>query len=329
MPANLTPMYYEAEKKFRAAKSAHEKIAALEEMLAVMPKHKGTDHLKGELRRRIAKLNQNMDKKSATQRASIVLEKQGAAQVMVVGLPNAWKSQLVSTMTNASPDIAEYPFTSHTVTPGMMEYENIQIQLVDTPPLVSGSVPFWLPQMLRSADALLVMVDLSASPPDQLVEVSLQLEDMRIKIGTEESEVEEEVRQTWKKAIIVANKVDLVTDAERQAAEKTLSDEYDGQVPVIAVSAAKGIGLEEMRLKVYEVLDIIRVYTKTPGAKPDFGDPIVLSRGSTLEDAAEDVHKDFRARMKYARIWGSGKHDGVMAKRGHVLEDGDVIELHM
>ena len=329
MPANLTPMYYEAEKKFRAAKSTHEKIAALEEMLAIMPKHKGTDHLKGELRRRIAKLTQNIDKKSATQRASMVLEKQGAAQVMVVGLPNAGKSQLVSTVTNASPKVADYPFTTQTVTSGMMEFENIQVQLVDTPPLVSGSVPFWLPQMLRSADALLILVNLSANSLDQLVEVSLQFENMRISIVPEESEVEEDVRQTWKKAMIVANKADLVTNEERKAAEEALRNEYGGQVPVISVSATKGIGLEEMRLKVYEVLDVIRVYTKSPGAKPDFNDPIVLSRGSTLEEAAEDVHKDFRARMKYARIWGSGKHDGVMAKRDHVLQDGDIIELHM
>ena len=329
MPANLTPMYYEAEKRFRAAKSTHEKITALEEMLAVMPKHKGTDHLKGELRRRIAKLTQTMDKKSATQRASMVMEKQGAAQVMVIGLPNAGKSQLVSIVTNASPNVAEYPFTTQTVTPGMMEFENIQIQLVDAPPLVSGSVPFWLPQMLRGADALLILVDLSDNPLDQLVEVVLQLENMRISIVSGKEEAEEDTRWSQQKAFIVANKVDLIGKAEQQTAEETLRDEYGGQVPVISISATKGTGLEEMRLKVYQVLDIIRVYTKTPREKADLNDPIVLARGSTLEDAAEDVHKDFRARMKYARIWGSGKHDGVMAKREHVLQDGDVIELHM
>ncbi|MBL7165717.1 MAG: 50S ribosome-binding GTPase [Dehalococcoidales bacterium] len=329
MPANLNPMYFEAEKKFRAAKSAQEKIAALEEMLAVMPKHKGTDHLKGELRRRIAKLTQSMDKKSVTQRASMVLEKQGAAQVMVIGLPNAGKSQLVSVVTNASPNVADYAFTTQTVTPGMMEFENIQIQLVDTPPLVSGSVPFWLPQMLRGADALLILVDLSDNPLDQMVEVVLQLENMRISIVPGKEEAEEDTRWSQQKVLIVANKVDLVGKAEQQTAEEALRDEYGGQVPVISTSATKGTGLEEMRLKVYQVLDVIRVYTKTPREKPDFNDPIVLARGSTLEDAAEDVHKDFRARMKYARIWGSGKHDGVMAKRGHVLQDGDVIELHM
>ena len=329
MPANLTPAYFDAEKKFRAARSAPEKIAALEEMLAVMPKHKGTDHLKADLRRRIAKLTQSMGQKSATQRSSMVLEKEGAAQVVVVGLPNAGKSRLVCAVTKATPTVADYPFTTQTATPGMMEFENIQVQLVDTPPLVSGSVPFWLPPMLRRADALLVMVDLSDNPLDQLVEVTLQLEGMRIGIGPEKDSEEDDSRQTWKKALIVGNKADLVEGGDTEAAVQTLRAEFEGQVPVVTISAARGIGLEELRHSVFEVLDIIRVYTKSPREKPDLADPIVLPRGSTLEDAAEDVHKDFRARLKFARLWGSGKHEGVMVKRDHVLQDGDIIELHM
>ncbi len=145
MPANLPPQYLEAEKNLRLAKNTSEKIAALEEMLSIMPKHKGTDHLRAELRRKIAKLTQMSDKKSATHRTSMVIEKEGAAQVVVIGLPNVGKSQLVSSITNASPDVAEYPFTTHTATPGMMEFENIQIQLIDTPPLVSHSTESWLP----------------------------------------------------------------------------------------------------------------------------------------------------------------------------------------
>ena len=108
-----------------------------------------------------------------------------------------------------------------------------------------------------------------------------------------------------------------------------LRNRYKEQLPVIAISAKEGVGLEELRLKIYQLLDIIRVYTKTPGQKPDFNDPIILERGSRLEDAATEVHKDFRAKLKYARVWGSGKHDGIMVKRDHVLQDGDVIELHM
>jgi ribosome-interacting GTPase 1 len=133
MPANLPPQYFEAEENFRSANTTPGKIAALEEMLAIMPKHKGTDHLRAELRRRIAKLTQASDKKAATQRASMVILKEGAAQIVVVGPPNAGKSQLVSSVTSASPTVAEYPFTTHSATPGMMEFENIQIQLIDTP----------------------------------------------------------------------------------------------------------------------------------------------------------------------------------------------------
>ncbi len=160
MPANLPPQYHEAEENFRLAKTIPEKVAALEEMLAIMPKHKGTDHLRAKLRAKIAQLTEASEKKLATKRTSTVIPKEGAAQVAVIGLPNSGKSQLVATITNASPAVAEYPFTTHSATPGMMEFENIKIQLIDTPPLAPQSIDFWLPPLLRRADALLIMVDL-------------------------------------------------------------------------------------------------------------------------------------------------------------------------
>ena len=324
MPANLPPQYLEAEKNLRLAKNTPEKIAALEEMLAIMPKHKGTDHLRAELRRRIAKLTQMSDKKSATHRTSVVIEKEGAAQIVVIGLPNVGKSQLVSSITNASPDVAEYPFTTHNATPGMMEFENIQIQLIDTPPLAPQSIEFWLPHMLRRADALLVVVDLSDTPLAQMEAITIQLGKMRVGIGT--GKAEEEVILSQQKALLIGNKLDL-DDAHKNYT--ALLNKYKEQLPVIAISAKEGIGLEELKLKIYQLLNIIRVYTKTPGQKPDFTDPIILEKGSRLEDAAASVHKDFRAKLKYARIWGSGKHDGIMVKRDHILQDGDVIELHL
>ena len=326
MPGNLPPQYFEAEKKFRSAKNPAEKIAALEEMLAIMPKHKGTDHLRAELRRRIAKLTQAAEKKSATQRASMVIEKEGAAQVVVIGLPNSGKSQLVSSITNASPTVAEYPFTTHTATPGMMEFENIQIQLIDTPPLAPQPVDFWLPPMLRRADTLLVVVDLSDAPLTQVETIMTQLESMRIGIGEKKAEDETGRVLTQQKALIIGNKLDLDNASENYTA---LHNKYKEQFPVIAISVREGVGLAELKLKIYQILNVIRVYTKAPGQKPDFTDPIILSRGSTLEDAAASVHKDFRARLKYARIWGSGKHEGLMVKRDHILQDGDVIELHV
>jgi len=326
MPANLPPQYFEAEKNFREAKNPAEKIVALEEMLAIMPKHKGTDHLRAKLRARIAKLTEASEKKLATKRMSMVIPKEGAAQVVVIGLPNAGKSQLVSSITNASPAVAEYPFTTHNATPGMMEFENIKIQLIDTPPLVPQSIDFWLPPMLRRADALLILVDLADAPVEQMETITAQLENMRIVIGDAGAKEEPEFITWHKKALIIGNKLDLDNASQNYTA---LKNKYEGQLPVIAISAKQGTGLEELKVKIYEALNIIRVYTKAPGKKPDFTDPIVLERGSSLEDAAAEVHKDFREKLKYARIWGSGKHDGVMAKRDHILEDGDIIELHL
>ncbi len=330
MPANLPPQYFEAEKKLRTAKNTADKILALEEMLAIMPKHKGTDHLRADLRRRIAKLIEAADKKTAIQRTSMLMEKEGAAQLTVIGLPNAGKSQLVSSITNASPTIAEYPFTTHSATPGMMEFENIQIQLIDTPPLTGESAEWWLIDTIRRAEGLLIVVDLSNAPLAQMEAIAAQLERMRIglfeRTAKKEQEEEQEVVLSQKKALIIGNKIDLDNASPNYQA---LQEKYGGQLPFIAISAKEGDGLEELKLKIYQMLDIIRVYTKAPGQKPDFAEPIILKRGSKLEDAAAEVHKDFAAKLKYARIWGSGKHDGVMVKRGHILQDGDIIELHL
>jgi ribosome-interacting GTPase 1 len=197
----------------------------------------------------------------------------------------------------------------------MMAFENIQIQLIDTPPLAEQSVEWWLPHMIRRADALVIVVDLGDAPLPQLEVVLAELENRNIAVGG-----------IGAKALIVGNKLDLANAGESYIA---LKNKYHGQLPVIAVSAKEGIGLEELKSEIYRVLDIIRVYTKTPGQKPDLTDPIILERGSTLADAAASVHKDFAAKLRYARIWGSGKHDGIMAKRNHVLQDGDIIELHL
>ena len=313
MPANLPPQYFEAEKRFRSAKSAADKVAALEAMLSATPKHKGTDHLRADLRRKVARLSQAAEKKAATQRASMLIEKEGAAQIAVVGLPNAGKSQLVSSVTNASPAVAQYPFTTHNATPGMMAFENIQIQLIDTPPLTEQSADWWLPHMIRRADAMVMVVDLADNPLPQMEAVLADLENKKVRVG-------------GSKVLIVGNKLDIAGAADNCSA---LKDKYGGRFPVVAVSAKKGVGLEELKHAVYQVLDIIRVYTKVPGKKPDFADPIILARGSMVEDAAASVHKDFAAKLRFARIWGSGKHDGIMAKRNHVLRDGDIIELHL
>jgi ribosome-interacting GTPase 1 len=325
MPANLTPQYLEAEKNYRMAKSPLEKIAALEEMLAVMPKHKGTDRLRADLRTKIAKLTQSLDRKTATQRASMMIEKVGAGQVAVIGPPNTGKSQIVASMTKATPTVAAYPFTTQSAIPGMMVFENIQIQLIDTPPLSEQPPEWWLLNIIRRADGLLVVVDLSNDPVSQMEALAAKLEDKKIGLGEEKTKSAEEYPLSYKKTLVAGNKMDMDSNGE---SFRALQGKYGGWLPVIAVSAL-GVGMDELRLRIFQMLNIIRVYTKTPGGKPDMNDPIILDKGSNLEAAATSVHKDFARKLRYARIWGSGKHDGVMVRRDHVLQDGDIIELHV
>ncbi len=327
MPANLTPQYLEAERNFRLARTPQEKIACLEEMLAVMPKHKGTDHLRADLRTKLASLTKSLDKKSATQRMSMTIEKAGAAQVAVIGFPNSGKSQIVASLTNATPTVAAYPFTTQNAVPGMMNFENVQIQLIDTPPLSEHPPEWWLLNIIRRADGLLLVVDLSEDPVAQVEALIAKLNEKRIGLSQpEEGEADDkDAPVSYKKALLVGNKSDLDIDG---ANFRALQNRYSAQLPTIAVSAL-GEGLDELRQRLFDVLDVIRVYTKEPGGKPDMAEPIILERGGTLEMAAAAIHKSFAKRMKYARIWGSGKFDGVQVKRDHVLQDGDIIELHL
>ena len=325
MPANLPPQYFEAEKYFRIAKSPEEKIEALETMLAIMPKHKGTDKLRAELRRKIAKFSEEAERRYALGRRGIPhIRREGAGQVVLLGLPNVGKSQLLAAVTEASPEIADYPFTTKMPTPGMMNFENIQIQLIDTPPITDRGLPLWLTNLIRNADLIAILIDLSLETIAQVEVVTTELR--KLGIGLVGSEDKEPSIRYWKKAVIVGNKSDL--DNSRKSWTK-LIERYQKQFPLVAITAKDRMGLEEFKKEVYQVLDIIRVYTKVPGGKPDLTEPVVLRKGSIVEDAAEAIHKDFRSKLKYALIWGSAKFNGQRVKRGHVLEDGDIVEFHI
>ncbi len=308
-----------------------EKIKALESMLAIMPKHKGTDKLRGQLRSKLSKLKSESEKKGGAERkgSPFIVKREGTAQALVLGFANVGKSQLVLALTNANPEVADYPVTTRKPIPGMMPFENIQIQLVDVPPIDFEIGETWLSPMVRNADILIIMVELGGDPLTQLEEVLARLEGIRIKpIGVEDEGVQggEEAFLDPKRALIVANKVDLAGAKEK---EGIVRERYGRSLPVFSLSAQKGIGLEDLRRGIFEALDIVRVYTKPPGKEPDFTEPVILKKGSTVEDAANSVHKDFVRKMRFARIWGSEKYQGQMVKRDYVLEDGDVIEFHI
>jgi ribosome-interacting GTPase 1 len=158
MPTNLPPEYFEVEKRYRAASSPEEKAACLEEMLGTIPKHKGTDKLRADLRRKLSKLKDAARTRKGTSRqvSAFHIDKEGAGQAVVIGPANVGKSALVAALTNATPEVADYPFTTWTPTPGMMPVEDIQVQLIDTPPLNSEFVDPELINLIRRADLILL-----------------------------------------------------------------------------------------------------------------------------------------------------------------------------
>lgn len=329
MPANLTPDYLAAEGRFRAAKTDEEKLEALEEMLALIPKHKGTDHLQGDIKRRISKLRTK--EKQATKRGKRIDEfhvpKEGAGQIAIVGPANSGKSSLLARLTSANPIIAGYPGATRIPLPGMMEYNDILIQLVDTPPIVADATERPLTAMVRASDAALIVLDASDDALlDHFETVRTEMAKSRTLLYTDETAPEIPVGTIALRVTVAANKIDLPSAEDNLA---VLQEFYGDEFVIHQVSTMTGEGLEELRKALFDLLGIVRVYTKQPGKPPDTQRPFTLKRGSTLTDLAAAVHQDFVKRLRFARAWGKNILDGAQIGRDHVLEDGYIVELHV
>ncbi|HEX6707102.1 MAG TPA: GTPase [Albitalea sp.] len=339
MPANLSPEYKAAEAAFRRTREPQERLVALREMLRTIPKHKGTEHLQADIKARIKALAEQLE--GGTHKAgghggpALFVRPEGAAQVALIGAPNVGKSSLHARLTASNAHVGPYPFTTQQPQAGMLSHEDVHFQLVDLPPVAPEHPLPWLANCLQTADAALLVVDLTEPAClDQLEAVQSALAQQRVTLVEQWPDEREtpapadtdDAFALQLPTLMLANKADGIADIE---GELQVLRELDGlSLRMLAVSATTGLGLGEIGPWLFRHLDIVRVYTKVPGHAADKHRPFTLRRGQTVGDVARLVHADVARALRYARVWGHSGFDGQQVGTEHVVEDGDVVELH-
>ncbi|MHC4131790.1 MAG: GTPase [Planctomycetota bacterium] len=325
MPANLTPEYFKAEEWYRSASTNDEKLLAIEQMLRVMPKHKGTDHLRADLRRKLSKLKELATQKKTGRQADIFyIPRGGSGQIAFLGLPNSGKSSILDALTNAKVHVADFPFATGAPVPGMMEFEDVQIQLIDMPPITADFLAPGQVGTYRNCDVIGIVIDLSDDIDQQMKTLLDFLDSKQLLINELTGSVDDNGNRLGKRAFCICTKCDIAGD---DALEKVKGLGRDG-FEYLAVSFETGENVDKLSEFFFKMCKIIRVYAKPPGKKPDMDEPFTLSAGSTVMDLATAIHRELAEKLKYARIWGTGVYDGQNTQRTHVLNDKDIIELH-
>lgn len=305
MPVNPGIDFQLAQEEYHNAKTTSEKIRALENMYAKCPKHKGAENLLQEIKSKISKLKEKQEKESAKKRGySITIKKDGAASVSLLGITNSGRSTILKSLTNANPKISEYEYTTVMPEVGAMDYNGIKIQVIEIPAITSGfsqkgNGPAFF-SIVRNSDLIIIVLDGLKPLGEQLSLIEQECKNSLI-------ELDEETRGSILgiPCIIIVNK-----KFKRPKTKHSV------------------IKIENLRHEIWKKLNLIYVYTKSPGKERDFP-PVAMKKGSTLYDLAYKVHKDFVSKFKYARIWGkSAKHNGASVGLDHVLKEGDVIEIH-
>jgi ribosome-interacting GTPase 1 len=345
MPANVTPDYKRAEEAFRAAKTADEKIARLEDMITLLPKHKGTDHLFADLKRRLAKLKEETEGGTGRRgaRGGPEIEREGAAQVVLVGPTGAGKSSILAALTHAQPEIGDWPFVTRVLLPGMAHYEDAPIQLVDSPALAPGTMPVHLLGVVRGADGVLLVGDLSRDTLLDDLEVATALfAERHVRFVRERTDPGD---RDAVRCMVVANKADAAGAADRLGLlRETVGDRLD-TVPCSCAPDARqrrplGGSVVDLPGALFRWLRIVRVYTRTPGQRFVRTKPFTVFEGATVGEVCSLVHKDFAERLRFARLWRGpaatallaphgGGGDPLTVSRAEPVRDGDVLELHL
>lgn len=329
MPANLTPQYRKAEEAYRKAHTPEEQIVCLGEMLKLIPKHKGTEKLQADLKSKLkeAKAEATSTKVSAKKGSSFRFPRQGAGRAVLVGGPNSGKSRMVKELTNADPQVADFPFTTREPLPSMMPWDDATVQLIDTPPMTASHVEPYLIDMVRSADLAILCLDGSSDDsPDDTHAVIEQLRNRKTVLGNYSGFDEDDFSVVHIKTLLVVTRGDNPDSDLRLDFLKELVPFDFG---FLKVELDREESREELRREIFRALDVIRVYTKAPGKPADYKDPYTIPRGATVEDLALKVHRELAEKLKFAKVWGENVHDGQTVGRDHTLCDKDLVELHV
>ena len=327
MPANLTPEYKKAEELFRQATSAAEKVTALELMLQTIPKHKGTDHMQADIKRRIAKLRAEPTGKGSARKKDIFHVPKGTAggQVVLLGMPNSGKSSIVAHLTNAHVHVADYPFSTTVPVPGIMHYEDVPIQLIDMPPITDEHVLPGQVGAYRQCDLILVVLDLSAPDVMEQWQTCLDFLRQRTLIKPDDADADDKLyKHLIRHCLTVCTKSDLAQPGDFEV----MREMCESRMPVVSVSVNDPDSLACLTQRIFREIRIVRVYAKQPGKKPDMNEPFTLSIGSTVFDLAHKIHRELAEKFRFARIWGRDKYPGQQVPHDYQLQDKDIIELH-
>lgn len=292
---NQSPQYQQAEAKFLQAKKDEDRIYWLEEMIRECPKHKSSEKMLANLKTRYKKLKEKSEKNSKKSKKTKSGIKKEELQAVIVGYTNVGKSSLLSSLTNAFPEIAPYSFTTKKPIVGMMNYGNTQIQIIEVPSIESE---YYDRGIVNTADVIMILVT--------------KIQDIE--------EIEKNLERTRGKRIIVFNTKEIQDSRKIEATLK--SKRYN----FVVISTEKKENLEELKDKIFLDFGKIRVYTKEPG-KDKSQKPMILEKNSSVKIIAEKILKNM-SDLRETRIWGpSSKFPGQIVGLNHQLKDLDVIEF--
>ncbi len=345
MPTNVTAEYKKAEQAFRQAREPRDRLMCLKEMLRTIPKHKGTEHVQADIKTRIKQLTEELAgaKKGGRKGPSYTVRPEGAAQVCLIGPPNAGKSSLHARLTGSHSPSGPYPYTTQMPVPGMLPFEDVHVQLIDLPPVSADFMEPWLANTLQPSDAAMLIVDINDPDCVDHIQVirqrlaakkivleehwpGLAPEDVCVGIDEGETDYVRDPFQIVLPTLLIASKCDLNPEPDEV---RVLEELLGVRFPAIATSAQTGSGLHRLASTLFKGLEIVRVYTKAPGREADLDRPFTVRRGDTVADVARLVHKDIAEKLKFARLWGSGQFDGQQVGPEHLVADRDIVELHV